>query len=363
MKKTKAILIPLFFIAAVFASTTIYAQTAKATVGTGSSGKADGVGIWIHPDEPAKSLILGADPSKGIATFNLNGKLVEIKNFGRGGAGGVDVRYNFPLGGEKISIVVSGNNKQNLLRFFTVNPATRLLEEITGDSVSVGVKLYSCCLYYSSEKDKYYVFVTSREGLIEQYEIFDNGSGKVGAKLVREINIQDGAEKELSPKTEVCVADDEYGRVYISQEEECMIWSYGANPEDGNKRKLVENAKIAEGDNVEGLAIYHIGEKDGYLIASVQNSFKYKVYSRGENNEYIGTFDAISADSLKIESHDCIEITNLNLGEKFPGGFMVTQNANNACGRHYQVIPWSSIAELFDLKKDFDYDIRKTGSK
>ena len=363
MKNLNHVLLALFCLTSVFISTNSYSQTVQAKVGTWPIGKADGVAIWIHPEDPSQSIILGADPSKGLGTFDLTGKLIEVVNFAGGGAGGVDVRYNFPLGDEKISIVASGNNKKNILRFYKVNPETRLLEEITGENVAVGVNAYGCCLYYSADKDKYYVFVTSREGLIEQFEIYDNGNKKVDAKLVRSINILDGADKELDPKTEVCVADDELGYVYISQEMECMIWKYGADPEDGNERKLMDMAKIADEDNVEGLAIYHVGDKGGYLVASVQNSFKYKVYKRGGNNKYIGMFDAIAADSTKIDSNDCIEITNLNCGENFPQGFMLTQNVNNDCGRHFQVIPWQPIANLFDLKTSFKYDIRKTGAK
>jgi len=38
----------------------VNAQTAKAKVSTLSIGKADGVGIWIHPTDKSKSLVIGA---------------------------------------------------------------------------------------------------------------------------------------------------------------------------------------------------------------------------------------------------------------------------------------------------------------
>ena len=337
---------------------TLYAQTAKATVGTWPIGKADGVAIWIHPTNKSKSLVIGADPSKGLGTFDLNGKLIEVVNFGKKGAGEVDVRYNFPLNGEKISIVVSANNKVNTLRIFTVDTQTRLLKEITGKKAELGVNAYGSCLYHSKVDGKFYSFVTSREGLIEQWELFDNGQGKVDARRVRQINIMDGADDpNEKPKTEACVADDELGWVYFSQEMECKIWRYGAEPDQGSKRTLVDMARIAKDDNVEGLAIYPVGKTDGYLIASIQNSWKYKVYDRKEGNKFIGMFDLIQAKSdEKIESHDCIEVTNQNLGEQFPQGFMVTQNDLNAFGPHYQLVPWPSIAELLELSVDQSHD-------
>ncbi len=47
---------------------------------------------------------------------------------------------------------------------------------------------------------KYYVFITSREGFIEQWEIYDNGKAKVDAKLVRELNIMPKPIEGVSPK-------------------------------------------------------------------------------------------------------------------------------------------------------------------
>ena len=298
-------------------------------------------------------MIIGASPGKGLGTFNLDGSLREVVNFGKGGAGEVDVRYNFPLGDEKISIIVSANNKRNTIRIFTVNSDTRLLEEITGNEATLKIRAYGSCLYHSRKTGKYYLFVTSREGFIEQWELFDSGEKKVDAKLVREINILPEPIESVSPTTEACVADDEFGWVYFSQENECNIWRYGAEPEDGSIRKLMDNARITEDDDVEGLAIYHTNNGDGYLIASVQGSWKYKVYNRKEPNKYIGTFNVIATDSSSIvESHDCIELINRNLGAEFPSGLMVVQNGNNACGRHFQLIPWQSIANLFELTID-----------
>ena len=328
----------------------VSAQTAYAKTGTMPVGGADGVAVWIHPDDPSKSMIIGADPGKGLGTFNLDGSLIQLVNFGIGGAGEVDVRYNFPLRDEKISIIVSANNKQNILRIFKVNPVTRLLEEITGNKAAFKINAYGSCLYHSQKTGKFYVFITSREGFIEQWEIFDNGHTKVDARLVREINIMPEPIEEVSPKTEACVADDEFGWIYFSQEKECKIWRYGAEPEDNDARKLVDKAIMKDDDNVEGLAIYHAGKEKGYLIASLQGSWKYNIYSREDPNGYIGAFNVITADSSGfIESHDCIEVTNVSFGPEFPAGLMVTQNANNACGRHFQLVPWPSIAKLFDL--------------
>jgi len=341
-----------------------YSQTVAATESTMSIGKADGVAIWLHPTDLSQSMIIGAHPSKGLGTFNLDGSLIEVFNFGFSGAGEVDVRYNFPLDGNPVSLVASAHEVKNEMRFFTVDPETRLLKDITGNKINLGINAYGSCLYHSKVTDKFYSFITSREGLIEQWEVFDNGDGKVDGNLVREWTIMTDKQEQLDPKIEACVADDEFGWVYISQEKECLIWKYGAEPEDGAKRKLVDNAKIVEGDNVEGLAIYHIGRENGYLLASIQGSWKCKVYDRSNNNKYIGIFDIVTADSSGIvEAHDCIEVTNVKLGSEFPDGLMVTQNSNNDCGAHWQLVPWKSIANELGLKVDLNFDPRMAANR
>jgi len=344
-----------FFLAGLFSAAE--AQTVYAKTGTWPVGEADGIAVWIDFAHPSQSLIIGASPWKGLATFHLDGSLVEVVNFGKPrGAGGVDVRYGFPLQGRRVPLIVTTHEEANTLRIFTMDPETRLLQEISGDKIALNVNPYGCCLYHSRKNGKYYVFVTSREGLIEQRELYDNGHGKVDSRLVRSINIMPVPVEGESPKTEACVADDQYARVYFSQENDCKIWRYGAEPEDGDKRSLMDMARIKEGDNVEGLAIYQDGKRGGYLLISIQGSWKYKIYTR-EDNKYLATFEAMTADSSRlIESHDCIEVINMDLGPLFPAGFMVTQNANNPCGRHYQVIPWPAIAGLFDLKINSTYN-------
>lgn len=339
------------------------AKTAKATVGTQSTGKADGVAIWIHPSDPGKSVILGSDTKKGLKVCDLKGELIELRNFangmGKSGSAGVDVRYNFPLGGKKVDLIATGVGKQNTILFYTLDPKSRTLQDITGAPIKLDMNIYGICLYHSAKSGKFYAFATSREGLIEQWEVFDNGAGKVEGKLVRRFDIRTGGKEEWVPKIEVCLADDALGHVYISQEKECKIWRYGAEPDQGDKRILVDDASDNEEDNVEGLAIYPVGKTGGYLLASIQGSWKYKVYTR-EGYKYLGTFDVELADgSGKVESHDCIDICPLPLGPRFPNGLMVTQNGNNHCGDHFQLVPWEGIAELFKLKIDTSFDLRK----
>ncbi len=326
-------------------------EAVESEVGTPSVGKADGVAIWVHPEDRSKSVVIGADPSKGLATFGLKGEFIEAIDFGNtAGGADVDVRYDFPLGGEKISLVVSANKRKQTLRIYKMDPATRLLEEITGTPVELGVKAYGSCLYHSEKAGKYYAFVTSREGGIEQWELYDNGKGKVDAKLVRGIDIMNGAPREdMSPRTEACVADDANGWIYISQESECLIWRYGAEPDAGEKRILIADTRVGGHDSLEGLAIVPTGAGKSYLLVSIETSYKFKIYDRDNDYAYLGMFEVQRpGGSEPVENNDGIEVVNLDFGSSFPDGLFVMQSLGDN-GDHYELASWGSVANRFKL--------------
>ncbi len=331
-------------------------KTILADAGLRSIGKADGVAIWANSKNPEKSMIIGADTSKGLGTWDLKGELIEVINFGGGGASGVNVRDDFPLGGKKVPIVISGNAPQTTLRFFTIDPDTQLMREVTGKRAKLGVDAYGICCYRSPKTGKFYAFVTSRPGLMEQWEFADNGHGKVDAALVREMNIIQSADDKSFPKIEACIADDKKGHIYVAQEIECKVWRYGAEPEDGDARELIFDERFHEEDNIEGLAIYHLSKNKGYFVVSFQNSWKYNVYKLGGNYDYIGTFDLKTVDGAAIEAHDCIDVVNTPLGPDFPKGLMVTQNGAHECGRQFQIVAWDKVADAFSLKLNTDYN-------
>ena len=68
------------------------------------------------------------------------------------------------------------------------------------------------------------MFVNARDGQIAQMALTDtDGDGLVDGAIVRKWDV--GSE------VEGCVADDELGDLYIS-EEDVAIWKYGAEPTD-----------------------------------------------------------------------------------------------------------------------------------
>ena len=79
-------------------------QSVTATIETepvpNSDDAADDPCIWIHPTDPSLSTIIGTHKKEGagLIVYDLDGN--EIQKVEDGRMNNVDLRYNFPLGGE-----------------------------------------------------------------------------------------------------------------------------------------------------------------------------------------------------------------------------------------------------------------------
>jgi PKD repeat protein len=96
-------------------------------------------------------------------------------------------QYNFPLGGEKVTLVVATdrNAPRNTLAMYKMNPPTRMLENVTADPPvdSATSTVYGTCMYVSPVSGKYYAFITGKDGVLERWELFDDGDCKAAGKL------------------------------------------------------------------------------------------------------------------------------------------------------------------------------------
>ena len=134
------------------------------------------------------------------------------------------MRYNFPLAGGRVDLVVASDQQSDALRIYRVDPATRGLVSV--GTVPVGLGIAGLCLYHSPVTGKYYAFDGDSSGTVQQWELFDAGGGTVSATRVRQFT--------LSSVTEGCVADDVHAALYVAQED-VALWRYGAEPEQGRR--------------------------------------------------------------------------------------------------------------------------------
>jgi len=320
-----------------------------------SGDAADDPAIWIHPTDATQSTVIGTHKLGGLEIYDLKGSKLQYIPDGR--LNNVDLRYNFPLGDQKVAIVAASNRSSESVSLYRVNPTTRMLENVAARIIKTELeKPYGLCMYHSKLMDKYYVFVNNKLGQVEQWEIFDNGTGLVDGRLVRNF--------QVSSQTEGCVADDHLGYFYLG-EEMVGIWKFNAEPMSETEGYLMDKITAMGGHihpELEGLTIYYLNENQGYIIASNQGDNSYTVYNRHGNNDYLGTFKIVNNLENNIDAvydTDGIDVTNVNLGKGFSCGMLVVQDGHNLDdNQNFKFVPWDNIAKALNLEKSSTYSPR-----
>jgi len=286
--------------------------------------------VWVHPKRPDQSVIITADKAANqIFVYDLNGKVLQSIEVPE--PGNIDLRTNIMLNGAACSVVVCNQRDKKLqLRVFKVDSATRTLQSVDDGNIKTHAN-YGGCLYHSRKSGKLYFISTTKENGITQYELFENASGTVSGRPVRDWSLG---------KSEGAVADDAAGVVYIGEEER-GIWKLGAEPDAPTPGELV----IRIGDHglqgdIEGLALAQSGGQR-LLIASDQGSSSFLVLDRDGNYQPVGRFRCTGADST-----DGIDVVNLPLGPAFPHGLFCCHT--DLGGRPTLVSSWKTISNLFD---------------
>ena len=157
--------------------------------------------IWLQPDDPARSTIIGTDKRGGIAVYDLRGH--ELQYLRRGKLDNVDLRAGFALGRRRVTLVAASDRSRDTVALYRVDERTRRLAAI--GSFETGIDVYGLCMYRSPSTGDVHVIVDSERGrgTVEQYRVRARGP-RVAARLVRSFDV--GSEADG------CVADDASGR-------------------------------------------------------------------------------------------------------------------------------------------------------
>lgn len=304
---------------------------------------ADDPAIWIHQENPEKSIIIGTDKKGGLATYNLRGD--QLNYYFTGKMNNCDVRYGFPINGHSVDILAASNRTSHSLSIFKIRENGFL------DSLHIRIiksemtdEVYGLCMYKSPKTGKFYVFMNSKAGEVEQYELISTHK-RVDAKLVRSFSV--------GTQTEGMVADDETGILYLGHEE-AGIWKFDAEPEGSSQDEFIENSSAKNANiayDIEGLAIYDSGNGNGYLIASSQGNYSYAVFERQNDNKYLGSFRITDGEIDGVEETDGLEVTSVSLGKNFPSGMLVVQDGFNYDGnkkksQNFKLISWKEVEKI-----------------
>src|SRR3989442_2759518 len=139
---------------------------------------ADDPAVWIHPQQPELSLILGTDKQGGLHSYNMDGSAHELVSDGAK-PNNVDVLYGFRLNVRTVDLAVAsvrGAKKGMGVKVWAIDPATRRLSDAT-DGACIRVlddkQPMGVCGYRSAGTGRGYFFVTSEKGNLEQYALKD----------------------------------------------------------------------------------------------------------------------------------------------------------------------------------------------
>lgn len=344
-------------------------------------GDADDPAIWVHPTDPAQSLIIGVLKDGGLDVYDLNGQTLSSLSPEGVRYNNVDLVYDFVLGDATVDLVVATDRYGDKLVFFTIDPERHQLNNVTdpanplvftpaGQESDGETTAYGIALYRSPSSGKVYAFVTRRDtSEIGQFEIVDNGNGLVGWQLARLITLPEPVGEDLDPQAEGMVADHELGWVYIAQEN-VGIWKFKAEPDSDGVGGLIHPV-APEGETLtadaEGLTIYYAADGAGYLLASSQGDNRFSVYTREGDNTYLGSFligeesdDPSNTELDGVQESDGAQVISTPLGDHYPYGLLVVHDGLNQpefividdgeeenVNTNFKFVPWEAIANAF----------------
>lgn len=311
---------------------TVYAAAETEPVATFDDA-ADDPAIWLHPDDPSQSLIIGTDKRAGLYVYDLNGAVKQFLPSGQ--PNNVDLRQGVVLSdGWSGDLAAATDRADDTFALFSVSEAG--VEKI-GAFASSLIEPYGVCMGMVDESPM--MFGAYKTGELVQYAVTGAGDGNEVARI------------NFDTQLEGCVFDDEMQVLYVGEEAR-GVWRVDYGNGRPGMPVLIDEVAGASGvkADVEGLALYKTGDETGYLLASSQGNNSFAVYDRVGGNRFIGRF-AIGegAEIDGAQETDGIEATSAYLGDAYPKGVLVVQDGyNNPRGtpQNFKIVDWRDIETL-----------------
>lgn len=302
---------------------------------------ADDPAIWLHPDEPSRSRVLGTDKQGGLLVYDLQGKQLQDLRVGR--VNNVDLRPGFRLGSATVDLAVASHRDNNALQFFAIDRASGELSDL-GQAPTTLTDIYGLCLFQEPD-GAIHAIANDKDGTFLQYRL-DGSSGRVQTTLARQFKV--------ASQPEGCVADDRNQRLFVG-EEDVAVWALDARAEVPAELQQVIGVGDVVYADIEGLAFYQ-GEQRDYLVVSSQGNDSYVVLDGQAPYAVRGAF-RIGLDAERgidgVSETDGLEVTSANLGGPWSQGMLVVQDGRKRMpeGRqNYKYLPWSAVAEALGLE-------------
>lgn len=309
------------------------------------AGDSDDPAIWIHPTDPAKSLILGTDKGGGLYTFDLAGKiLADRTRTGLARPNNVDIQQGVALDGQRVDVAIVTERDGGRVRVYRLPEVTAIdgggIEVFAGDPPELRTPM-GVALYHRPSDGALFAIVSRKtgpaEGYLWQYRITGDGNGGVRLEKVRQFGAFSGGEGEI----EAIAVDDDSGYVYYS-DEWAGVRKYAADPDAANANaQLAILGTTGFREDREGISIYKTGARTGYILVSDQQANLFRVFPREGTAKGLHDQPEIAAIPVSTIESDGSEVTSIPLGPNFPRGLFVAMSE----GKVFQLYRWEDLAD------------------
>jgi 3-phytase len=320
------------------------------------SNDPDDPAIWVHPQDPSRSLILGtmkvAAPAGAVIVFGMDGQIRQtISGIDR--PNNIDVEYGLQLDGRRIDVAIATERLARQLRVFRIDAAEGRLVDLGGIPVLEGQPGEAGApmgigLYRRPRDGAVFAIVAPkegpREGYLWQYQLTDAGGGRVGARFVRRFGKFSATTVREENEIEAVAVDDAPGYVYYADEAD-GIHKWHADPDHPDAaRELAHFARSGFRGDREGIAIYALPDGTGYIVGTDQldEDSEYHVYPRegapGNPHDHSREIAVLRGGA---DATDGIEISSRALGPGLPSGVLVAMNSGP---RNFLVFRWQEVA-------------------
>ena len=304
--------------------------SAGETAPTAQDG-ANGVAIWVHPEDGAQSLILGAGGTGGLEVYGLDGALKQRVSDIE--ASQVMVRYGFEIGGGKRPLVLAYDPMRSTLIGYTIDNGE--LRRLPGAPIVADDELTGLCGYTSAITGRVYALGMTDSGEMMQWDLFAKG-GALEGRLVRSVALGKGVE--------YCVVDDATGTMYYG-DEALGVMSLPVDPETDPARKIVDLAAPRGGitEEVKGVALAQGTDGQALLIVSDTSSERFSAYDLA--GKLIGRFQVGAGGKVDaVGENEGIALATIPMGDAYPEGVLVVADQDND-GQHsnFKLVGWREV--------------------
>ena len=301
----------------------------------------DDPAIWIHPSDPSKSLVIGTDKEEGggIYVYNLEGKILQDKVVtGLHRPNNVDLAYGLMLAGNPTDFIMTTERNNEDIRAFSF-PDMKPIDnggipvfEGESDRDPMGISLYK-----RPTDGAIFAIVGRKSGprdnYLWQYRVEDDGNGAIKLTMERSFGKYSG-KKEI----EAIAVDATLGYIYYS-DEGVGIRKYYADPDKGNE-ELALFGQWDFGQDHEGISIFELNKRKGYILVSDQQRNRFNIYPREGADGDPHQHELITSVELSTMESDGSEVTSQPLGPLFPNGLFVAMSSDKT----FHFYDWKDIA-------------------